>query len=77
MLENRGSSNMGSIVNAFCSLKEFCLLLTVFLDKQHHLCAESPHSSELDKHCRSCKIGLILQARGSCSLLSMVNCVSF
>jgi hypothetical protein len=76
MLENRGSSNMVSIVNAFCSLKEFCLL-TVFLDKQHHPCAESPHSSELEKHCRSCKIGLILQARGSCTLLNMVNCVSF
>jgi hypothetical protein len=55
MLEKRGSSNMVSIVNSFCSLKEFCLLFTVFLDKQHHFCAESPLSSEWEKHCSSCK----------------------
>jgi hypothetical protein len=55
MLEKRGSSNMDSIVNPFCSLKEFCLLLTDFLDEQHHFCAESPHSSEREKHCSSCK----------------------
>jgi hypothetical protein len=55
MLEKRGSSNMVSIVKSFCSLKEFCLLLTDFLDEQHHFCAESPHSSEREKHCRSCK----------------------
>jgi hypothetical protein len=77
MLEKRGSSNMVSVVNSFCSLKEFCLLLTVFLHEQHHLCAESPHSSEWEKHWSSCKRRLTLQARGSCTLLSMVNCVSF
>jgi hypothetical protein len=55
MLDKRGSSNLVSIVNSFCSLKEFCLLLTVFLDEKHHLCAESPHSSEREKHCSSCK----------------------
>jgi hypothetical protein len=55
MLENRGSRNMVSTVNSFCSLKEFCLLLTVFLHKQHHLCDESPHSSEWEKHCSTCK----------------------
>jgi hypothetical protein len=55
MLETRGSSTMVSIVNSFCSLKEFCLLLTVFLDEQHNFRAESHHSSELEKHCSSCK----------------------
>jgi hypothetical protein len=55
MLDKRGSSNLVRIVNSFCSLKEFCLLLTVFLDEKHHLCAESPHSSEREKHCSSCK----------------------
>jgi hypothetical protein len=58
MLEIRGSSNMVSIVNSFSSLKELCLLLTVCLDEQHHLCAESPHSSEREKHCSSCKRSL-------------------
>jgi hypothetical protein len=55
MLDKRGSSNLVSIVNSFCSLKEFCLLLNVSLDEQHNLCAESPHSSEREKHCSSCK----------------------
>jgi hypothetical protein len=55
MLEKRGSSNIASIVNSLCFLKEFCLIFTVFLDEQHHLCAESPHSSEREKHCSSCK----------------------
>jgi hypothetical protein len=55
MLEKRGSSNMVSIVNSFCSLNKFFLLLTVFLDEQHHLCAESLLSSEREKHCTSCK----------------------
>jgi hypothetical protein len=35
MWEKRGSSNIVSIVNLLCSLKEFCLLLNVFLDEQH------------------------------------------
>jgi hypothetical protein len=54
MLETRGSSNMDNIVNSVCSLKEYCLPLSVFPEKQHHHCAESPHSSEKEKHCRSC-----------------------
>jgi hypothetical protein len=62
----RGSSNMVSVVNSFCSLKEFCLLLTVFLHEQNHLCVESPHSSEREKHWSSCKRRLTLQGRGSC-----------
>jgi hypothetical protein len=52
MLEKRGFSTMVSIVN---SLKEFCLLLTVFLSEEHHFCGESQHSSALEKHCSSCK----------------------
>jgi hypothetical protein len=55
MLETRGSSNMVSMVNSVCSLKEYCLPLSVFLDQQHHLSAESPHSSEWEKHCSSYK----------------------
>jgi hypothetical protein len=55
ILERRGCSNMVSIVNSVCSLKEYCLRLSVFLDEQPHLCAEQPHSSEREKHCSSCK----------------------
>jgi hypothetical protein len=77
MLETRRSSNLVHIVNSVCYLKEYCLPLSVFLDEQHHLCVESPHSSEREKHCSSCREGLILQARGSCTFLSNVNSVSF
>jgi hypothetical protein len=42
MLETRGSSNMVIIVNSVCSLKEYCLLLTIFLDEQHHLVLNHP-----------------------------------
>jgi hypothetical protein len=55
MLERRGSSNLVNIVNSVCCLKEYCLLLSVFLDEQHHLCVRSPYSSEWEKHCSSCK----------------------
>jgi hypothetical protein len=55
MLEKRGSSKMVSMVNSVCSLKEYCLPLSVFLDQQYHLSAESTHSSEWEKHCSSCK----------------------
>jgi hypothetical protein len=55
MLETRGSSNMVSMVNSVCFLKEYCLPLSVFLDQQHQLSAESPHSSEWEKHCSSYK----------------------
>jgi hypothetical protein len=53
MLETRRSSHLVNIVNSVCYLKEYCLLLSVFLDEQHQLCVESPHSSELEKHCIS------------------------
>jgi hypothetical protein len=50
MLETRGSANLVNIVNPVCSLKEYCPSLSVFLDEPHHLCAESPLSSECEKH---------------------------
>jgi hypothetical protein len=43
------------MVNSVCSLKEYCLPLSVLLDQQYHLSAESPHSSEWEKHFSSCK----------------------
>jgi hypothetical protein len=55
MLERRGYSNMVIIVNSVCSLKEYCVPLSVLLGQQHHLSPESPHSSEREKHCSSCK----------------------
>jgi hypothetical protein len=55
MLETRGSRNLVNIVNSVCCLKEYCVTLSVFLDDQPHLSAESPHSSEREKHCSSCK----------------------
>jgi hypothetical protein len=55
MLGKRGSSNMVNILNSVCSLRDYCVTLSVFLDEQHHLSAESPHSSEWEKHCSSCK----------------------
>jgi hypothetical protein len=55
MLETRGSSNLVNIVNSVCSLKEYCVTLSVFLDEQHHLSAESLQSREREKQCSSCK----------------------
>jgi hypothetical protein len=55
MLETRASINLVNIVNLVCSLKEYCVTLSVFLAQEHHLSAESPHSSEREKHCSSCK----------------------
>jgi hypothetical protein len=55
MLETTGSSNLVNIVNSVCSLKEYCVILSVFLDDQPHLSAESPHSCEREKHFSSCK----------------------
>jgi hypothetical protein len=55
ILETRGSSNLVNIMNPVCSLKEYCPPLSVFLDEQHHLWAESPLSIEWQKHCSSCK----------------------
>jgi hypothetical protein len=50
MLETRGSRNLLNIVNSVGSLKEYCPPLSVFLNEQHHLCAESPLTSECEKH---------------------------
>jgi hypothetical protein len=74
MLETRGSSNLVNIVNPVCSLKEYCPPLSVFLDEQHHLCAESP-LSQVNGRSTAARVreALMLQARGSCTLLSMVN----
>jgi hypothetical protein len=77
MIETRESSNLVNIVNSFCSLKEYCLPLSVFLDEQHLLCAESPHSSEWEKHCISCKRSINVTSKRALHLLSMVNRVSF
>jgi hypothetical protein len=73
MLETRASRNLVYIVNSVCSLKEYCVTLSVFLDEEHHLSAESPHSSEWEKHCSSARAALGLQARGPFTLFSMVN----
>jgi hypothetical protein len=75
--ETRGSSNLVNIVNSVSSLQEHCLPLSVFLDEQHHLCAESPLSSKGGRTATVVREALMLQARGFCTLLSMVNCVSF
>jgi hypothetical protein len=76
MLERRGSSNLVNIVNSVCTLKKYCVTLSVFLDEEYHLSAESPHSSEWEKHCSSAREALALQARGPFTLFSMVNRVS-
>jgi hypothetical protein len=73
MLEIRGFSNMVSIVNSVCSLTEYCVSLSVFLDEQHHLSTESPHSSAWEKHCSFVREALMLQATGPFTLLCMVN----
>jgi hypothetical protein len=70
MLETRGSSNLVHIVISVCSLKEYCLPLSVFLDEQHHLCAELPHSSEWEKHCSSFKISINVTSK---SVLHLVK----
>jgi hypothetical protein len=60
MLETRGSSNLVNIVNSVCSLKEYCITLSVFLDEQHHLSAETPLSSERENYCSSVREALVL-----------------
>jgi hypothetical protein len=67
---------MVNILNSVCSLRDYCVTLSVFLDEQHHLSAESPHSSEWEKHCSSVREAVVLQARGPFTLLCMVNRVS-
>jgi hypothetical protein len=69
MLGTRGFSNMFSIVNSVCFLKEYCLPLSVFLDEQPHLCAESPLSSEREKHCSSCKRSIKVTSKRALHLL--------
>jgi hypothetical protein len=76
MVETRASRNLVNIVNSVCTLKEYCVTLSVFLDEEYHLSAESPHSSEWEKHCSSAREALALQARGPFTLFSMVNRVS-
>jgi hypothetical protein len=73
MLETRGSRNLVNIVNPAYSLKEYCPPLSVFLDEQHHLCAESPLLRNGGSTAALVREALMLQARGSCTLLSMVN----
>jgi hypothetical protein len=73
MLETRGSSNLVNILNSVCSLQEYCLPLSVFLDEQYQLCAESTLSSEGGRTAAVVRKALMLQARGPCTLLSMVN----
>jgi hypothetical protein len=77
MLETRGSSNLVSMVNSVCSLKEYWIPLSVFMDEQHHLCVNHPIQVNGRSTASLVREGLILQARGSCTLLTMVNWVSF
>jgi hypothetical protein len=77
MLETRGSSNLVSMVNSVCSLKEYWIPPGVFMDEQHHLCVNNPIEVKGRSTASLVIQGLILQARGSCTLLSMVNWVSF
>jgi hypothetical protein len=55
MFKTRGSSNSFNIVSSVCSLTEYCLPLSVFLDQQYNLSVASPHSGEWEKHCTSSK----------------------
>jgi hypothetical protein len=69
MLETRGSSKMVSRVNSVCSLKEYCLPLSFYLDLQHHLSAECPHSNDWEKHCGSCKRSINVTSRRALQLV--------
>jgi hypothetical protein len=77
MLETRGSSNLVSMVNSVCSLKEYWTPLSVFLEEQHYLCVNHPIEVNGRSTASLVRERLILQARGSWTLLSMVNWVSF
>jgi hypothetical protein len=63
MLETRASRNLVNIVNSVCSLKEYCATLSVFLDEEHHLSAESPPTSEWEKHCSSAREALAVTSK--------------
>jgi hypothetical protein len=69
MLGKRGSSNMVNILNSVCSSRDYCITLSVFLDEQHHLSAESPHSSEWEKHCSSCKRSINVSSKRALHLV--------
>jgi hypothetical protein len=71
MLETRGSSNMVSMVNSVCSLKEYCLPLSVYLDQQLHLSAESPYSSEREKPCSSYKRSINVTSKREIHLVKL------
>jgi hypothetical protein len=76
MLETRGSSNLVNILNSVCSLKENWIPLSAFLEEQYHLCAESPLSMKEVKGRRNAALvreALMFQARGPCTLLSILN----
>jgi hypothetical protein len=73
ILETRGSSNIFIIVNSVCSLKEYCLSLSVFLNEQHPLSVESPHSSEWEKHCISCKRSIIVKSKRAFNLVMHIE----
>jgi hypothetical protein len=72
MLETRGSSNMISMVNSVFSLKECCLPLSVFLDQQHHFLLNFPIQVNGRTPAALIREAIMLQARGSCTLLRMV-----
>jgi hypothetical protein len=61
ILETRAPSNLLNIVNSVCSLKEYCLPLSVFLHEPYHLCAESPLSSEWEKTAALVRESLMLE----------------
>jgi hypothetical protein len=63
MLEVRGSRKSVTMVNSVCSLKEYCIHLCVFLDELYHLCVESPHSSDREKQCSSCKRNINIKSK--------------
>jgi hypothetical protein len=69
MIETRGSSNLVNILNSVCSLKEYGIPLSAILEKQHHLRAESPLSSEREKHCSSCKRSINVRSKRALHLV--------
>jgi hypothetical protein len=77
LLETRGSSNMVSMVNSVCSWKEYWTPLSIFLDEQHHLCVNHPIQVNGRSTAALVREELIAQVTGSCTLLSMVNCINF
>jgi hypothetical protein len=56
---------------------EYSLDLSVSMHEEHHLYAKSRVQVNGRKTSAVVREALMLQARGFCTLLSMVNCVSF